>query len=106
MPDEVVVRWGDTIGSHGSDVISVNIKTGDVTLWDAKFRSNAVRVQPSQTFTKTPRLNNALGEAIETLEANASLPANIKQQALDNLELQIVRTRTVGMGNAKNSTLR
>lgn len=107
LPDEVVIRWGDKIGTHGSDVISVNVKTGQVTLWDAKFRSNAVRIQPSPTFTPGSKpMNNALNEAITTLEANMSLPPNIKQQALDNLYNNIYRTRTVGMGNAKNSTLR
>lgn len=107
LPDEVVIRWGDQIGTHGSDVISVNMKTGQVTLWDAKFRSNAVRIQPSPTFTPgTDRLDNALGEAISTIRNNTTLPANIRAQALRNLDQSIYQTRTVGMGNAKNSTLR
>ncbi len=33
LPDEAVVRWGDPIGTRGADVISVNLKTGRVTLW-------------------------------------------------------------------------
>src|SRR5262249_52980805 len=38
LPDEVVIHWGSPIGSHGADVVSVNLRTGEVTLWDAKFR--------------------------------------------------------------------
>ena len=43
--DEQVVRWGAPIGSHGADVISVSTKTGQVTLWDAKFRTAGVAIQ-------------------------------------------------------------
>jgi hypothetical protein len=49
MPNQEVIFWGDPIGSHGADVVSVNIKTGEVTLWDAKYRSNAVRLLHSST---------------------------------------------------------
>jgi filamentous hemagglutinin len=113
LPDEAVVRWGDPIGSHGSDVISVNVQTGEVTLWDSKFRSGNVKVQPSQTFCLDPttgqptaRFQNAIDEAVRTIRSNQSLPPHIRQKALANLRNGNVRTRTVGFGNAKNSTLR
>lgn len=92
LPDEAVVRWGDPIGAHGNDVISVNVRTGDVTLWDAKFRSGSVEVRPSKTFARDPVTGqptatflNAIDEAIQTIENNQTLPLNIRQQALDNL---------------------
>ena len=106
LPDQVVVRWGDPIGSHGADVVSVNIKTGEVTLWDSKFRGGNIRIQPSQTFQKQPSLDNAIRKAEEAIKANTTLPAEIRAAALKNLEKRQVATRTVGAGNAKNSTLR
>src|SRR5262249_47267156 len=50
LPDEVVIHWGSPIGSHGADIVSVNLKTGEVTLWDSKFRGKRVRIQESSTF--------------------------------------------------------
>ncbi len=107
LPDEVVIRWGDKIGAHGSDAISVNMKTAGVTLWDGKFRSLPVRIKGSPTFTPhTDRLENAVLEAILTLGSDTALPPQIRLQALDNLRAGVYQTRTVGMGAAKNSVLR
>ena len=108
LPGEVVIRWGDPIGTHGADVISVNIDrySGRVTLWDAKYRGNPVAVQPSKTFALEPRIQNAVDEAIVTLERNASLSLETRRKALENLRRGIFETRTVGAGNAKNSVLR
>jgi hypothetical protein len=93
--------------SHGADVISVNMRTGEVTLWDAKFRSANVAIQPSPTFApNSPRLQNAINEAITTIQNNQALPASVRQAALRNLQQGNVTTRTVGFGNAQNSTLR
>ena len=106
LPDQQVVRWGDPVGSHGSDVISVNQKTGDVTLWDAKYRGSDVRIQESPTFAaKSDARANAINEAIETITNNKTLPPDIKQKAIANLQSNNIQTRTVGFGNAKNSTL-
>ena len=106
LPDEVVVRWGDPIGSHGADVISVNMKTGKVTLWDNKLRSRPGAIQPSPTFQKPSSFENAIREASETIKADTTLPADIRAAALKNLEQQQVTTRTVGDGSARNSTLK
>ena len=89
------MRWGDPIGSHGADVVSVNIKTGEVTLWDSKFRSGSVRIQPSQTFQKEPSLDNAIRRAADSIEADTTLPAGIRAAALQNLEERHFTTRTV-----------
>ena len=70
-----MVRWGDPTGSHGSDVVSVNIKTGEVTLWDSKFRSGSVPIQPSKTFQTPKSMSNAIVEAEKTIKANTTLPA-------------------------------
>lgn len=51
QPDQAVIHWGDVIGTHHADVVSVNVKTGEVTLWDAKYRSRGDRLRPSETFT-------------------------------------------------------
>jgi len=86
---------GDKIGSHGADVISVNIQTGRVTLWDAKYRSAVVRIQQSPTFKDPGRLQNAIDEAISTLQSNNSLPQTIRATAIRNLQQGNVRTRTM-----------
>lgn len=105
LPDEAVIRWGDKIGTHGGDVISVNWKTGSVTIWDAKYRSGFDRIQPSKTFTESDPIENAIKEAIDTLQANTTLPKNLREIAIQNLIRKDVKFRTVGAGNAKNSIL-
>ncbi len=115
MPDEQVVRWGDPIGSHGGDVISVNRRTGEVALWDSKYRSANVRVQHSPTFAKTTSADGqvtdsdarafSIAQARETIGADQTLPPAIKQRALDNLSRGQIKTRTVGQGSAKNSVI-
>jgi hypothetical protein len=106
LPNQVVVRWGDRIGVQGSDVISVNILSGDVTLWDGKYRSADTRIQGSPTFSMPSRRQNAIDEAIQTLRQNKVLSIGIKQAAIRNLQLGRFETRTVGFGNAKNSVLK
>ena len=83
--------------------MSVNTKTGDVTLWDAKYRSNEVTIQPSPTFERDASRANAIKQAQESIANNKTLPEDIQQKALENLRKGEVKTRTVGMGNAKNS---
>jgi len=64
-------RWNEAtktvdqgaIGRHGADWITVNSKTGTVSLWDAKFRSSPRNVRMSSTFSKTGSpLQNAVRE--------------------------------------------
>ena len=106
QPNEQVVRWGDVIGSHGADVISVNTQTGDVTLWDAKLRSAEVRIQESSTFrARSDAREHAIQQAIETIETDTTLPSSIRQRALENVERKQINTRTVAFGNAKNSII-
>ena len=101
MPNEIVVSWGDKIGAHGADVVSVNVHTGEVTLWDAKFRTRVVTLPQSATFTPgSTRLQNAIDKAIEELAENTTLTAEIRKKALDNLGKKAVNTRTIGYGNA------
>lgn len=68
---EIVVWWGDKIGSNGSaDAISVNPTTGQVTLWDSKAYTNGsskIYIQ-SETFTVTGRRNAAVAHAVEMVE--------------------------------------
>ncbi len=68
--DEVVVHWGSPIGSHGADIVS-----GDVTLWDAKYRGERVTIHESSTFKagSNPR-KNAIKKASKVLKSNKTLP--------------------------------
>ena len=106
MPDEVVVSWGNKIGTHGADVISVNMKTGEVTLWDAKYRGSPRTIQPSETFQKGASRDNAIKQATDAIQENETLPPDVKGAALKKLLNREVRTRTTGEGQARNSLLK
>ncbi len=106
MENMQVVRWGDPIGAHGADVISVNTLTGEVYLWDAKYRSAATALTESATFRQQDSLGNALREARDAIRDTSLLAPDVKARALDNLRLQLFYTRTVGYGEARNSTIR
>lgn len=80
IPDQAVVSFGDKIGVHGADVLSVDIKTGDVTTWDSKFRSNPANIGESPTFAVNSNRRDAVIKALEDLE-NSSLPAEVKNKA-------------------------
>lgn len=49
---EVVLKWGDKAGTQGSDIISVNPKTGEVNLWDNKFRVTTPPLKYHQPLIK------------------------------------------------------
>ena len=105
LPNEQVMHWGEPIGSHGTDTLSVNRKTGDVSFWDSKFRSKSTRIQESPTFTNPRARAYAISQAEGIIRDDKSLPPAIKQKALDNLENKRIQTRTVGDGKAKNSVI-
>ncbi len=105
QPDEVVLQWGKPIGTHGADIISYNYKTGKITLWDDKYRSQLRMITASKTFTDESR---ALSEAIEEAQRviNASnLSKKDKLAALSSLDTTSYNPITHGSGNAKNSTI-
>jgi filamentous hemagglutinin len=87
-------------------VISVNTRTGELYLWDAKYRSAGVRLTESMTFRRTDSLNNALAQATQSVERSTLLSPNIRSQVLANLEAGIYNTRTVAYGAARNSVIR
>lgn len=83
----------------------MNQRTGQVTLCDAKYRSSPTTIQPSPTFTQPERLKNAVDEAIRTIQSNTTLAPDVRAAAIRELQQGSFRTRTVGFGLAKNSTL-
>lgn len=102
LPDEIVLKYGDVIGRNGSDVISVNQKTGEVTLWDSKYRSNDVKISESPTFTIPRALENALQEAKDAV-LRSKIDADLKDKILNNLDQGNYTANTAGAGLAKNS---
>jgi len=102
--DQVVLKYGDAIGRHGADVISVDSKTGRVYLWDAKFRSANAKLPASPTFTNPTSRAKAVAEALEAVEMS-NLPNSVKQTALSNLRVGTFTTYTVATGNSKNSVM-
>ncbi|WP_267085908.1 hemagglutinin repeat-containing protein [Xanthomonas sacchari] len=103
LPDQVVVKYGDAVGAHGADVVSVNVATGEVTLWDNKFRSGSSRVGSSPTFSEnSSALEGAIDGSIRDIR-NSNLPLEVKEKAVQNLLSGNFTANTVGSGSAKNS---
>ena len=101
---ERVVKWGDKVGRNGSDIVSVNALTGEVTLWDSKFLSGERRIGESTTFSGSSTRIAATDEAISAIR-QSSLDAAAKQTAISNLQNGKFTTKTVGSGGAKNSVV-
>ena len=101
--DQQVLKYGDKIGLHGADIISVDVKTGDVSFWDSKYRSNPAGIKNSPTFSGSTTRENALEEA-KIVIMNSELPDAIKYIALDNMNKKNFSANTLGHGAAKNST--
>ena len=104
MPDQAVVSFGDKIGLPGADVLSVDTRTGDVIMWDSKYRSNPTNIGESPTFAVNSNRQAAVAKALEDLE-NSNLPREIKIKAMQNLEGGNFSTNTVGSGKVKNSVV-
>ncbi|WP_461809599.1 DUF637 domain-containing protein [Ralstonia solanacearum] len=105
LPDQTVVRYGDAVGTHGADIVSVNPKSGEVTLWDNKYRSGETKIDSSPTFTpRSSALNGALRDARDAID-ESNLPPAVKDAAIRNLNAGNFRTNTVGSGGVKNSTV-
>ena len=101
----VVIYWGQKQGMHGADIITFNLRTKQVTLWDVKYRTSAVRLQPSKTFRQgTPARENAIQQAMKAFKTSSISNAD-KTHAIGALKAGTVQTVTVRAGNAKNSTI-
>lgn len=90
------------MGTHGADIISVNSKSGRVTLWDTKWRTNPTMIGPSKTFSEPGRLNNALQHARDALEDTRHLPLQLKQEAINSIDSKTYNAHTPGMGFARS----
>ncbi|WP_446479745.1 beta strand repeat-containing protein [Burkholderia pseudomallei] len=103
LPNETVVRWGDAVGTNGNDIVSVSSSTGQVTLWDNKYRSATRILDPSTTFgVDSNAMNNAINQAIRAVNGS-TLPQAVKDAAINNLNAGNFVTNTVGSGGLKNS---
>ncbi len=105
LSDHVVLFWGQKQGMQGADIITFNLRTKRVTLWDVKYRTAAVRLRPSRTFQKgTPARNNAIQQAYDAVQSSR-LSNEDKVHASQSLDKRTFQTITVGAGNAKNSAI-
>ena len=104
LPHEAVIFWGQKIGAPGADAVSYNLKTKTVTLWDVKWQGKPVRLRPSKTFQKDSNsLTKALKQASKAVRAS-KLSQQDKDAAIESINTKTFQTRTLGAGNAKNST--
>ncbi|MFP3274750.1 MAG: hemagglutinin repeat-containing protein [Paraburkholderia sp.] len=102
LPGQTVVAYGDAVGTHGADVVSVDT-SGNVSLWDNKFRSSSQSIQSSTTFTPgSDAMNNAINKAVKEIESS-NLPQSTINNALQNLQDGNFTANTVGSGSVKNS---
>ena len=99
---QTVIKWGDSIGRSGSDIISVNQKTGEVSLWDSKYRSTSTLIDQSPTYEKSNTRQNAVTEAVDAI-TRSNLSIELQDKALQNLRNGNYVTNTVGAGQVKNS---
>ena len=99
---QVVVKWGGAIGTRGNDLISINPATGEVALWDSKYRSATTSIQQSPTFANSRTRDGAIEEALDAVN-EAQLPADIRATAIKNLTDGTFTTNTAGAGGVKNS---
>jgi filamentous hemagglutinin len=96
----VVVKYGDRIGAQGNDVVSVNPRTGEVTMLDSKYRSTPETVTQSPTYANSATRDAARAEA-ETFIANSpQLSSEAKTKALNNIRAGNFTTVTSGSGKA------
>ncbi len=102
IPNQIVISYGDKIGLNGADAVSVDSVTGNVTMWDAKFRSNSINMGDSPTFAVESNRVAALRKAIGDIE-NSNLPQVVKDKAIQNLSDGNFATNTFASGKAKNS---
>lgn len=98
--DRTVVSYGDKIGTHGSDVITVNTK-GEVELWDNKNHSEFRQGKMSSTYTGD-RLLNAKQEAFDKIRTS-NLSQELKDKAIQNIKDSTFTVHTVADGNIKSS---
>lgn len=99
------MKWGNSTGTNGSDIISVNPRTGEVELWDSKYRSSPTKGKISPTFDKPNTRGRAIEEARREIESSTLLSPEIKQRALANLRKRNFTTYTVGHGKVQNSVI-
>ncbi|WP_407973064.1 filamentous hemagglutinin N-terminal domain-containing protein (plasmid) [Burkholderia pyrrocinia] len=103
LPNETVVRWGDAVGTNGNDIISVNSATGQVNLWDNKYRADVRGLRPSSTFLPGSDAFDSAVQQAQSAIFQSNLPDAIKNQAVTNLRAGNFSTNTVGSGGLKNS---
>ncbi|MEK1894656.1 MAG: hypothetical protein AAAB20_15510 [Rhizobium sp.] len=81
-----VIHFGDRTGTNGADVISINRETGEVTLWDSKYRSVRATADDSPTFVQDGRRNKAVAQALAELgKSDFGLPSAVIKAAKENL---------------------
>jgi hypothetical protein len=91
---ELLVKWGAPPGEAGlrADIISVDA-AGNVTFWDAKFRSWGEKHPVSETFSKN--LDDVREEALRMLRDDPRLTGDQRVQAMRNVRDLVFTTYTV-----------
>ena len=103
LPGVTVVEYGDVVGSHGADIVSVDAE-GDVTLWDAKYRSSPANTGPSPTFKQgSSALDGAVQDAITAIRESSNLNPEQQAAALKNLDGGNFTAITAGQGQTTTS---
>lgn len=105
----IVLKWGDSDGTNGSDIVSVDLKTNTVVLWDNKYRSDdKKKLELSRTFDKdaltkkgnpSGACDGAKDEAIKAIRASTDPKIQaISNKLIADLLQGNVETHTVGSG--------
>jgi hypothetical protein len=82
-----VLQYGHRVVEHGADIISIDMTTGRVTLWDSKYRELRAASAHSATFTEADRRHAAADAAVAFLEAGGgSLSLRMREKAISDLK--------------------
>ena len=104
---QLVVRWGDKVGTTGSDIIAVKPVTGEVTLADTKFSSASKSLKMSDTFnfsgsTGLDQYEKLKTQAIRAIQ-ESTIDPSLKAKAVANVQAGNFNANTIGAGNYRNS---
>jgi hypothetical protein len=91
---DYVVQFANAAGINGADAISVHKETGEVMLWDSKYRSTSKTRDNSPTFEDGGTREKAVKRAIAYVQAATNLPPHIKELALAKLNDDTYTTTT------------
>ena len=101
LPDDVIVHYGNSAGMRGPDVVSIS-PSGEVRLFDSKYRSREQAVTPSMGALKgeVHPYRRSVEQSIDRAVQEGRLTPDRAEAAKKDMQEGRVTILTVGTGNA------